>query len=179
MACLWDTSNKTFGNINFYNRETNEWYDEKIKNIFYDISRGKYIKPSEYYIMTNSETVETQKEIEGLTLKIGNRKPVKIVLNVKIHGRRLNGFEFGIMTFDKNDNYIDILYGKENAKKQYDGTYIITIEAKNKDYSNYIQIFKYYGKVEVTFNNLTVEFEDYFLSFDYKSYKSRVLNTIN
>ena len=47
MACLWDTSNKEKGNMNFYNRETDEWYDEKIKNIFYKISRKTNIKSSE------------------------------------------------------------------------------------------------------------------------------------
>ena len=37
MPCLWDTSNKTIGNMNYYNRETNEWYDEKIRNNFMEI----------------------------------------------------------------------------------------------------------------------------------------------
>ena len=30
MACLWDTSNKNYGDMNYYNRLTDEWYDDKI-----------------------------------------------------------------------------------------------------------------------------------------------------
>ena len=44
MACLWDTSNKNYGDINYYNRLTDEWYDDKIKNIFKKISKGQYVK---------------------------------------------------------------------------------------------------------------------------------------
>ena len=34
MACLWDTSNRNKGKMNYYNRETDEWYDKKYKIIF-------------------------------------------------------------------------------------------------------------------------------------------------
>ena len=53
VPCLWDTSNKKYGDKNYYNRETNMWYDEKIQNIFSLISKGKHIKPSDYYKKTN------------------------------------------------------------------------------------------------------------------------------
>ena len=56
LACLWDTSNKTFGNMNYYNRESNEWYDEKVRDNFKQISRGKYINHLEYFSKTNSIT---------------------------------------------------------------------------------------------------------------------------
>ena len=39
MCCLWDTSNKIFGDMNFYDRTNDIWYDEKIKNNFLQISR--------------------------------------------------------------------------------------------------------------------------------------------
>ena len=100
MSCLWDTSNKNYGNMNYYNRLSNEWYDEKIKNIIYDISRGKFIKSSDFYIMTNLETVSTLNDYGGFTIKLGNRNPVKIILNVKITGGRLDGNEFGIKFYN-------------------------------------------------------------------------------
>ena len=53
MACLWDTSSKIEGNMNFYDRENNQWYDEKIKDNFKIISKRKYVKPTDYLIMTN------------------------------------------------------------------------------------------------------------------------------
>ena len=33
MSCLWDTSNKEYGDMNFYDREKDIWYDDKIKKI--------------------------------------------------------------------------------------------------------------------------------------------------
>ena len=48
MCCLWDTSNKTLGKMNYYNREIDKWNDEKIKNIFFKISRGNYIKSYDF-----------------------------------------------------------------------------------------------------------------------------------
>ena len=53
MCCLWDTSNKIFGDMNFYDRTNDIWYDEKIKNNFLQISRRKYIKPKEYFFLYN------------------------------------------------------------------------------------------------------------------------------
>ena len=32
MCCLWDTSNKTIGDMNFYDRTNDIWYDENLKN---------------------------------------------------------------------------------------------------------------------------------------------------
>ena len=57
MCCLWDTSNKIFGDMNYYNRETNKWYDEKIQNIFLQISSGNSIRSSDFYINTKLDTV--------------------------------------------------------------------------------------------------------------------------
>jgi len=57
MSCLWDSSNKEFGGMNYYDRENDIWYDERLKEIFIQISRGKYIKPKEFYIKTYFETV--------------------------------------------------------------------------------------------------------------------------
>ena len=32
VACLWDTSNRNFGNMNYIDRDTNQWYDVKIQS---------------------------------------------------------------------------------------------------------------------------------------------------
>jgi len=42
MSCLWDTSNKEFGDMNFYNRENDSWFDEKLKENF-SIYQGENI----------------------------------------------------------------------------------------------------------------------------------------
>jgi endoglucanase len=51
MICLWDTSNKNYGDMNYYNRENNTWFDEKIKNNFKKISKGKYEKPKDNLLL--------------------------------------------------------------------------------------------------------------------------------
>ena len=53
MACLWDTSEKSIGNMNYYNREKNEWYDKKIGENIKKISKKNYVNPSKYIITTN------------------------------------------------------------------------------------------------------------------------------
>ena len=64
-------------------------------------------------------------------------------------------------------------------KKQYDGTTIFTIDVSNNDLKDIIQVEIFWGHEFISINNLTVEFEENFLYFDYKSYKSKVLENIN
>jgi hypothetical protein len=35
------TSNKKFGDMNFYDRENDKWYDDKLKENYIQISKGK------------------------------------------------------------------------------------------------------------------------------------------
>ena len=82
MACLWDSSNKKFGDYNFFNRENYTWYDGKIKDIFKKISKGKYIKPKDYFITTNNISSYSL-DIEGsISIIIGTRKVVNIIFNI-------------------------------------------------------------------------------------------------
>ena len=57
MSCLWHTSNKVFWDMNFYDRENDSWYDVKLKENFIQISRGKYVKPVDFFIKTHFDTV--------------------------------------------------------------------------------------------------------------------------
>ena len=56
MSVLWDNSKNTAGDMNFYNRETDKWYDEQIRDNFINIATGKYVNPIDYFISSNSET---------------------------------------------------------------------------------------------------------------------------
>jgi len=49
MTCLWDTSNKNSGNMNYIDRNTNQWYDEKLQANFKKISKGKKRKKCQNY----------------------------------------------------------------------------------------------------------------------------------
>ncbi len=179
MACLWDSSNKKYGDMNFYNRETNEWYDEKLKENFLEISKGKNIKTYDYYIMTTNQTISTPDNYGNLNIKFGQKKALTIILNVKLYGELFVDLSFYIQCIDINGKWIDIEYGKKNSKKQYDGTQIFTIDVKDKDCYQTIDISKWDGEELIIFNNLTVVFQEKFNSFDCNSYKSVISEKVN
>ena len=165
------------GDMNFINRENNQWHDEKIRKNFKKISKGKYIKPKEYFIDTNTITTTTLDSDKNMNIKIGDKKIIKIIFNVKIDAFFSNDIIFHINTYDKNGNVISIIIGQKYRKKQYDGSYTYTIEVKDKDLNEIFQVDKSHN--EITFIYLTVEFEEKFLSIDNNSYKSAIANFIN
>ena len=173
-SCLWDTSNKTLGNMNYFNRETNKWYDEKIRYNFKQISKGKYIKPLEYFSMTNSITTYAE-DYFGMFIKIGNKKPLKAIFNIKYIKNDKNN-NFFLQTYDKRGGMFTIDITKSQKKKEYDGTYTFTVDIRNIDCNYYIELDKYDIINSISFNNLTIEFEEQFLYFDYKYYKNATSN---
>ena len=187
MVCLWDTSKNIEYtssyypyNMNYYNREKDKWIDEKIRNNFLFISKGRYIKLSEHYIYTNKEILITPNNMDNYRLKVGNRKPLKIILNAKLKGKLFQDISFNFRCYDNSTRYIDIDFGKKNLKREYDGTSTFTIDISEKGCTELIEVNKIFGKNEnIIFNNLTVEFNDTFLSFDYKSYKTALEKSVN
>ena len=179
MCCLWDTSNKKYGNMNYYDRDNDIWYDEKLKENIIEISKGKYIKPIDFYIKVHSETITNPFMNDMIQLKIGLRKALKIILNVRLTGILFIDVGFIINSYDAFGRSIIISFGKSNGKKQYDGTYIFTIDVSKIKCYEYLQVIKSYGHQLINLNNLTVEFEDIFQSIDYKSYKAVISNFIN
>ena len=177
MSCLWDTSNKEYGDMNYYDRENDKWYDDKIKENFMQISRGKYIKPKDFYINTHFETV-TIPYYDGFEIKIGSRKPLRAILNVRLIGTLFIDCEFIIFSYDTYGRYIEIKFEKSEGKKQYDGTYFFTKDLSKIQCYEYIQITKYYGYQFIILNNFTIEFEESFQSINYKSYKTAISNYI-
>jgi endoglucanase len=179
MCCLWDTSNKRFGNMNFYDRTNDIWYDEKIKNNFLKISKRKYIKPKDYYFYTNLKSNDISLFFNSLIIRFENRKVLKILINASLTGALFVDFDLIISTSDKNGYGSKIACGKENAKKQYDGTYNIEIDVSKVDCYDYVEATVLRGIKYITLNNLTLEFEESFLSIDYKSFKNSISNYIN
>ena len=178
MSCLWDTSNKTIGDMNFMNRENYQWYDTKIKNNFKKISKGKYIKPKDYFIYTNSITTTTLDSEDNMNINIGNKKIIKIIFNIKINEILTKDIIIHINTCDKNGYIISYIVGQNYGKKQYDGSYTFTLEVKDKDLNEVVQVDKLYNDIDITINYLTVIFEEQFLSIDKNSYKSAISNFI-
>ena len=176
MCCLWDISEKDEGNVNYFNKEKNLWKNEKLGDLFINISKGKNIKLSQFYYKTNSET-ETYTFYNGLSIDIGIKKPLKIILSTQILCRINIDCFIGIVTSDKEGNWYDFVI-EGNGKKQYDGTRIFTIDVSKKDCYTSLETFSIGGNDDITFNYMTVEFEEIFVYFDYKSFKSAILNTI-
>jgi hypothetical protein len=178
MSCLWDTSNKKFGDMNFYDRENDKWYDDKLKENFIQISRGKYIKPTDFYIKTHFETVTMTYIQGGIEIKIGARKALKIIINARITGTLFFDANFRIFSYDSLGNSFQIQFGKSNGKKQYDGTHVFTIDVSKINCYDYILVSKDTILNHITLNNLTVEFEESFQSIDNKSFKASILKYI-
>ena len=174
MCCLWDTSNKDFGNMNFYDRINDIWYDEKIKNNLFQISRGKYVKPLEFYINTTFESTDAYIYLGDYLIEFTNKKVLKIIINVRLTGVLFVDLDFNIFTYNKNGTFRDINFGLENSKKQYEGTHIFTIDVSKTECYDVIEVVITRGMEYITFNNLTLEYEESFLSIDYKSLKNSI-----
>jgi len=178
MCCLWDTSNKTFGDMNFYDRTNDIWYDEKIKNNFLQISKGKYVKPKDFFINTTFESTDTYYNYGDYLIDIENRKVLKIILNVRFTGVLFVDFDLIIYTYNKDGTVKEINFGLENSKRQYDGTHIFTIDVSKIECYNVIEAAITWGYEHITFNNLTVEYEENYQTIDYNSLKNAIYNYI-
>ena len=179
MACLWDTSSKDYGNMNYYNRENNKWYDEKIKDNFKIISKGKYIKPIDYIIMTNIISVDNQSDNGYISIKIGERKPIRIIFNVNINNSYSSDSIFDIISYNSTRDITIFSINRKYRKKEYDGTYTFTVNVNDKDLKEFIEVDRAFGDAEsASFNYLTIEFQEQFLSIDNKAYKSAISNFI-
>jgi len=176
MACLWDTSNKNYGDMNYYNRLTDQWYDDKIKNIFTKISKGNFVKSSDFYIYSNFETISNVDPYTDSRIFLGAKKPLKIIININYMGNLYYDYYFEIFCAVKNEWETLIDFDERNSKKQYDGTIIYTIDIRNLDCYNFIQIYYYFG--EIYFNKIVVEYEETFTSFHYYDYKAKIKNEI-
>ena len=178
ICCLWDTSNEYSGDMNFYDRTNDIWYDEKLKNNFIQISKGKSINPMNFFINTTFESTDIIMNYDSFIMTIEKRKVLKIFINVKLTGVLFEDVEFPIHTNNKNGDVVEIYFGKNNVKKQYDGTSIITIDVSRTECYDFIEATIISGMRYITLNNMTLEFEESFLSIDYKAFKKAISNYI-
>ena len=177
MPFLWDTSNKKVGDMNYYNRETNEWYDQKLSEIFLNISKDEYIRVFDFYYKTNIEIITEASYSGDYFVALKNLKPLKIIINGNLYGTLFDDYDFSVSSKSSDGEFFDIQFGPENGKKQYDGTIIYTFDVSNYDCTTYIEVIKWFPD-EMTFNNLTIEYNESFSSFNYKKFKSSISNEI-
>lgn len=170
MSCLWDNSQREHGDINYYDRENDEWFDKKIGENFKKISKGKFIKPSKFFKSSYMDIITTPTSEGHMHFSIGPRLNIyKVSFNVKITSAQYN-VGFGLCTIDSSGEWHGESIGGHLGEKMYDGTYTFTIFAKNKDFNTYIEIQKWWGNPYITFNYLRVDFNQKYNFFDYNEY---------
>ena len=165
--------------MNYYNRLTDEWYDEKIKNILMEISKGKIVKSSDYYIYSNFEmiTINDIEQYDDLVITFDTKKPLKLIINMYYSGIIYYDYYFAIYCDNTAGWAHYINFDEKNGKKYYDGTITYTIDVSKEDCHNKFTIYYYYG--EIYFNNIKIEYQDNFTSFYYGDYKAKIISEIN
>ena len=161
---------------NYYNKKLDKWNDEIIKNNIYKISKGKTVKSTEYYKMVNQENFYIYYNF--LSLSLNERKILKIFLNARLFGLLGIDIDITIISYNKNYEYVEMPFKKEYGKKHYDGTTNFEIDVSKEDFNDYLSILitpEYY----IIVNNAYAQFEEYFNSFDYISYKNDILNNLS
>ena len=179
LPCLWDIPFESSNYNNFYfNKENKKWSDDKYGNIFNKISKGKFKKSFDYYIQTNLEMNDFS-SYGFFEIDVGFKRVVKIFVNVRFFTHFDNDIVLSVYSYKKNDlSYIYFDFKEKDGKKQYDGTSIFTVDSTEYDFGYYVQAMAWYTEQYMIINNLTVQYEETFLYFDYISYKSDILNEI-
>ena len=178
VSCLWDTSKKTIGNMNFYDRENDKWYDNKIKDFFINLTNGKYLNPTNYLFYSNKETSYSPNSGGSMFINIGKKKVIKIILNVIITAEHLWDVGFGIISFDKNGGWKSTSVSGSEGKRINDGSYTISMNTEDEDFNISIQINKWWGNEYIIFNYLTLEYDKEYIIFDYTGYKQAISSYI-
>ena len=173
MSVLWDTSKNTAGDMNFYNRETDKWYDEQIRDNFVNIAAGKYVNPKDYFINSNSETSDKVDSDGNVQISIGHKKVNKVIFNAKI-SNTVNIWDvgFGVASADSTGKWFGDPLGGTEGVRQSDGTYTFSVDVSKKDFNDYVQVQRWWGNEHITINYVTVEFEGTAQKLDYKRYKA-------
>ena len=137
MSVLLDTSKNTENDMNFYNRETDKWYDEQIRDNFINISTGKYVNPLDYFISSNSETSDKFDSDGNVQISIWNKKVNKVIFIAKI-SNKVNFWDiaFGVASADSPGKWFGDSLGDIKGEKQLYGTYTFTVDLSKKDFND-------------------------------------------
>ena len=179
VSCLWDTSKKTIGNMNFYDRENDKWYDNKIKDFFINLTNGKYLNPTNYLTYSNKETSYIADSKGELRVNMGKKKAMKIIFNVIITSEHLWDVGFGISSQFKNGNTFQKGVHGTEGKGEADGSLTFTVDIRDIDLNEYISISKWWGHEYIIFNYLTLEYDKEYIIFDYPGYKQAISSYIS
>jgi len=179
LPCLWDIPMISSNYNNYYfNKENKEWSNNKYGKIISKISKGKFIKSFNYFYQTNLETEDTS-SFGYFTLHTGTKTITKILINARFIKHIDNYIVMTVYFGDRDENNKEINLKEKDGIRQYDGTTIFTIDASELNIFSYVQVTEWFGKNYLIINNVTVQYAESYLGFDYISYKSDILNDIN
>jgi len=171
MAILLDTSDKKYGQFNYYDRVNDKWYDEVIRDNFKKISQGNFLKFKDFSYNSNKDTVTKIDHNGELVLKFGKKKVKKVIFNVKLN-IDYNYANFGIITNDRRGMYFSFMINGPDGKKNFDGTYTYTIDVSKKDCTDYIRVQKWWNSEYSTLKYLSLQFNKEYNFFDYTAFKN-------
>ena len=181
LPCLWDMPIASMTNSNyknFYlNKNNYQWSNNKYGIIFSKISKGKYPKIYDYFYLSNLET-ENISFFGYFNINIGFKRIAKIIVNVRFYIHIEDYFVLTVYSSNKGLTYLSFDFQEKDGKRQYDGTTLFTIDASELDLCYFVQAKAWYEDYMII-NNITVQYEESFLTFDHYSYKLDILNEIN
>ena len=131
-----------------------------------------------FLINTTFESTDIIYYFESFFISTENRKVMKIFIKIKLASVLFVDLELSVHINDKNGDLVQIYYVKNNAKKQYNGTNVITIDVSRIECYDYAEASIIRGMKYITLNNMTLEFEESFSSIDFKSFKNAISNYI-
>ena len=176
MSCLWDTSNQRIGEYNYFNRENNQWYDEQIRSGFKNITKGRYVKPTDYFIYSNVEETRSLNSDGNLVINFGLKRPIKVIVKISMSIRDPSQSGFGLIGPSRQGNTHYIGISCLEGKKQYDGNYLFNFEVKDKEFQDYVRIEKWWGNDYFSLNYLGIEFEENYSFFNFEDYIKALSN---
>ena len=84
-----------------------------------------------------------------------------------------------VYSSNKASNELEFNLKEKDGKRQYDGTSIFTIDGSEIELYFYAQVAAWFGEEYMIINNITIQYEESYLHFDYNSYKSIILKEID
>ena len=147
-----------------------------IKDNFVNIASGKYVNPTDYYKVSNSETSTNVDGDGNIQISIGTKKVKKVSFIAKISGAEKWEVGFGVASSDSSGEWFGDPVGGGDGEKQDDGVYLFTVDVSEKDFNDYVQVQRWWGNENIEIISATVEFEGSGFSIDYKAYKASLLN---
>lgn len=162
--------------MNYYNKETNKWNDEIIRESLLKISKGKSVKLADYKSIGNFEIIEVNNNF--CFVENTKRNISKIIINTKLYGKLDRDFDFDISISNKDEEWFFIKIKKENGKKQYDGNTIFVVDINKEYIIEFLFISVLWGDDYININKVIIEYTENFQYYNYLSYKEAVLNDL-